>query len=224
MKVLADRLKWLREKERYSQKDIAEKIGMTVSGYQKIEYDQRDPKLDVLVNLSNIFNVSSDFLLGLKDVTYDLKALEDLMFIMKENISDLKDELDTASHNIIRLKSDFGSMGFENDVLENKRQELISTYEETKNNLEQKLYDNKNSLAIQLMLYVNYVREIPLTEIKNHSIIQALSPISFEIERSLFDEYSIILISSIGRLGSVGQYMSLEAAQGKINEIEELIK
>lgn len=73
MEILAARLKWLRDKERYTQSDIATEVGMTVSGYQKIEYAQRDPKIDVLLKLADKFNVSTDFLLGRIDETDEVK-------------------------------------------------------------------------------------------------------------------------------------------------------
>ncbi len=91
MEVLAKRLKELREKERYSQKQIAERIGMSAGGYQKIEQSQRDPKLDVLVMLCDIFNVSADYLLGRSNLVNNLaeKAFDVLMAYNNTIIADL---------------------------------------------------------------------------------------------------------------------------------------
>lgn len=52
-----------------SQKDVADKIGIGVSTYGFYETGEREPTLDTLIQLSEkVFNVSTDYLLGLTDV------------------------------------------------------------------------------------------------------------------------------------------------------------
>jgi transcriptional regulator with XRE-family HTH domain len=76
MEVFARRLKWLRETHKFTHKEMAAKLGMSPSGYAKIEYNQRDPKLETLVEISNLFGESVDFLLGISDYTNEMRMIE----------------------------------------------------------------------------------------------------------------------------------------------------
>jgi|SRR5690625_134517 len=62
--VLSRRLKNLREERGYLQKYVADKIGVrsnTLSGY---ENGTRSPDPDMLVSLANLYDVTTDYLLG----------------------------------------------------------------------------------------------------------------------------------------------------------------
>lgn len=68
MKILATRLKELREGRRIYQREMAEMLGLSMRGYQCYETDDSEPKLETLVFLADYFNVSVDYLLGRTDV------------------------------------------------------------------------------------------------------------------------------------------------------------
>lgn len=57
-------LKELRTKHGYTQNEIAKMLGISRAAYTNIENGKREPDFDTLNKLSNIFNVSSDYLLG----------------------------------------------------------------------------------------------------------------------------------------------------------------
>ncbi|MFP5165765.1 helix-turn-helix domain-containing protein [Bacillus halotolerans] len=61
------RLYDLREDNDFTQKDIAEHLSLTHSAYAKIERGERMLSADILIKLSNLYNVSTDYLLGLTD-------------------------------------------------------------------------------------------------------------------------------------------------------------
>lgn len=61
------RLKYLRERSGMTQKEVAEKIGLTQAGYGKIENGKREPNLDTLFKLKFIFEESLDFIIGCSD-------------------------------------------------------------------------------------------------------------------------------------------------------------
>jgi Predicted transcriptional regulators len=69
VELFAARLKWCRERRSLTQKQMAEKIGMTQSSYSKYEYNLREPKLEILAQLPAILDESLDFLLGVTDFT-----------------------------------------------------------------------------------------------------------------------------------------------------------
>ena len=59
-----ERIKYLREKNGFTQKDIATKLGVEPAAISKYELDMREPNIEALKKLSTIFNVSIDYLLG----------------------------------------------------------------------------------------------------------------------------------------------------------------
>lgn len=63
-KNLIDRLINLREEHNYSQSEIAKRLHVDSSIISKIESGKRDVKSDELSNFSDLYNVSTDYLLG----------------------------------------------------------------------------------------------------------------------------------------------------------------
>lgn len=63
---LPQKLKDLRTKHGYSQKQVAEKIGVSPSIVSGYETGERTPSTEVLLSLSYLYNCSCDYLLGKK--------------------------------------------------------------------------------------------------------------------------------------------------------------
>ncbi len=67
-----ERIKYLREKQGLTQKDIATKLGLEPAAISKYELDMREPNIEALKKLATIFNVSIDYLLGrTPDIFFD---------------------------------------------------------------------------------------------------------------------------------------------------------
>ena len=64
---LGKRLRELREENHYTQRKLAELLHLNSVTYLHYEKDQREPPLSVLVDIALFYNVSVDYLLGLKD-------------------------------------------------------------------------------------------------------------------------------------------------------------
>ena len=60
-------IKELRLSSKYTQEDLAQKLKISKSTIGMYEQNRRSPDLDTLVKISKIFNVSTDYLLGLED-------------------------------------------------------------------------------------------------------------------------------------------------------------
>lgn len=56
------RIKELRQKERMTQDSLSERLGITKNAYQKIERGANGAKIDTLIELAEIFNVSLDYI------------------------------------------------------------------------------------------------------------------------------------------------------------------
>lgn len=69
MRINQNRLKDLREDHDYTQRQVAEKIGITQRKYSYIETGVQQLTADVLVALARFYKVSVDYLLGETDVT-----------------------------------------------------------------------------------------------------------------------------------------------------------
>ena len=59
-----ERLKFLREKKGLTQKEVATKLGLEPAAVSKYELDMREPNIEAIKKLANLFNVSIDYLLG----------------------------------------------------------------------------------------------------------------------------------------------------------------
>lgn len=61
------RLRAARVASHLTQQNMADKLGISLNGYQKYEQGERQPSLDTLVRIARILHVSTDVLLGLDD-------------------------------------------------------------------------------------------------------------------------------------------------------------
>ena len=81
IKDLPEKLKLLRVKYGYSQKQVADKVNVSPSIISGYETGERTPSTDVLLSLSNIYNCSVDYLLGKQNsqppVIFDTEGLTD---------------------------------------------------------------------------------------------------------------------------------------------------
>lgn len=57
------RLRALRMKNKYTQQNMADMLGITLNTYQKYEQGTRTPSFDCLVKIADIFKVLTDYLL-----------------------------------------------------------------------------------------------------------------------------------------------------------------
>lgn len=93
MVLLGNKIKELRTRNKMSQSQLADRLGLTRSVISAYERDLRTPSYDVLIKLTQIFKVSSDYMLGLgtkKDI--DSTGLTN-------------DEIDAVNYMIKTLKS-----------------------------------------------------------------------------------------------------------------------
>ncbi len=66
-KIFATRLHLVRQSKNQLMKDIAGVLGVKISMVSMLESGDRSPSIEALVLLSEHFNVSTDYLLGLSD-------------------------------------------------------------------------------------------------------------------------------------------------------------
>ena len=75
--MIAERIKMLRENKQLSPSDLSKRLGITRSSINAWEMGISTPSTTYLVELSQIFHVSIDYLLGLdKNVSLDITGLD----------------------------------------------------------------------------------------------------------------------------------------------------
>lgn len=74
----SERIKQLRLARGWSQRDLADKLDVTKVAVSHYERGVRKPDINVVTALCDIFNVSSDYLLGAEDVTMRYLREDDL--------------------------------------------------------------------------------------------------------------------------------------------------
>lgn len=80
-----DRLKRLRDKRKWTKVQAAKAIGITPGAYGNYEYGNREPNIETLVKISNVFEVSTLYLLEGK------YTLEDLDTLRKNEVWEMSD-------------------------------------------------------------------------------------------------------------------------------------
>lgn len=63
-----ERLKSIRIECNMTQKQVYERLNMSANGYASYEQGRTEPNIETIVKLCSIFDVSADYLLGIKDV------------------------------------------------------------------------------------------------------------------------------------------------------------
>ena len=61
--TLGKRLVQLRRKNQWSQQELASKLNISRASYSQYEIDQREPSLETLAKISDVYDVSLDFLI-----------------------------------------------------------------------------------------------------------------------------------------------------------------
>ena len=93
-----NRIKYLRENLQLSQEELAEKLNLSKGIISLYEQEKRKPSLEILIKLSEFFNVSIDYILGRTDKTESIPIAAST----KDNI-DLSDICDEDKEAIMRF-------------------------------------------------------------------------------------------------------------------------
>ncbi|WGT37945.1 helix-turn-helix transcriptional regulator [Lysinibacillus sp. 1 U-2021] len=111
MDILAARLKKLREENKVSNKDwtqgyVADKLNVARTSYTAYENGTKQPTLETLINIADLFDVSIDYLLGRsvqKNINDDFvkELIELIQMIPEENINESKIKLLAYTHGLV---------------------------------------------------------------------------------------------------------------------------
>ena len=67
---IADRIQYLRKQKGYSQEELADKVGVSRQAVSKWESEQSTPDLEKVIAMSELFEVTTDYILkGIEPVS-----------------------------------------------------------------------------------------------------------------------------------------------------------
>ena len=96
------RLRELREKKRLSQQQLADWLGLTRSSISHYENNTPTPPADTLVRLADIYGVSVDYLLGVKNDRKRVLVIEGLTPSQEKALEILAEEFREANSKSIQ--------------------------------------------------------------------------------------------------------------------------
>ena len=67
MEILAERLRVLRAEKKLTRKAVAQHLNVVERTYQRYEENEREPIASVLVQLADLYGVTTDYLVGRTD-------------------------------------------------------------------------------------------------------------------------------------------------------------
>lgn len=87
MVLIGRKIKDLRNKYKFTQTELAEKVGVTKSTIAAYENNSRQPSYEVLIKLADVFNVSTDsLLLDRKESKIDISGLNPSQISILESL------------------------------------------------------------------------------------------------------------------------------------------
>lgn len=86
MATFADRIKDLRIQSDLTQQEVADKLNVTKQTVSQYERGLRRPDMESLEAISDVFNVSVDYILGKSDVTIQIVDEKDLEILRNQQL------------------------------------------------------------------------------------------------------------------------------------------
>jgi transcriptional regulator with XRE-family HTH domain len=93
MATVGERIRELREERNWSQEYVGSQIGVKGPSVGRYESMERDPDTETLIKLSDLFEVSLDYLTGRSDERITVKVEEE----KREDLDDILSELGTIA-------------------------------------------------------------------------------------------------------------------------------
>lgn len=121
---ISQRVKELRKQRGFTQDDLSEKSGVSISTIKKLETEGRQPKLETIDKLAFALGVDNAYLLGISskekisiDSNTSLETREDLLMELSsinsdilDTIKDLKNEKRKLSARVDKLQNEIDSL------------------------------------------------------------------------------------------------------------------
>lgn len=99
----SERLKQLRKEKDFTQEELANKLGITAGAVGLYEQGRREPDNSTVKKLAQMFDVSTDYLLGMESIIkYDGENDDDFTYALYQETKNLTDTQKEALLNMAR--------------------------------------------------------------------------------------------------------------------------
>ncbi|MCP3810075.1 helix-turn-helix domain-containing protein [Paenibacillus sp. Lou8.1] len=143
MEIFSARLKWLREKQGITQKDMAEFLSVSQPYYGRFEKGTGQPNLESLVKLPIILDESLDFICGVTSIDREARDISKVYIHARHALSLSQERLDT----IMELPSSENKLNFEHKIELIERERVrIRNYQLDKDHYFSLLIDHLNTI------------------------------------------------------------------------------
>ncbi|WP_161526255.1 helix-turn-helix domain-containing protein [Enterococcus sp. JM9B] len=172
IKDIARRLKKLRLENGWSKVEVARKIGVTGGAYSNWEYATKQPSIESLEKLSDVFNVSVSFLLN---GTLTFEEAEQLAKEQQEEGYQAALETDVNNSELLKLVKDYieESINANHEALDLLEKELKSSFESLNTLISPTKEENQSELFLKLTNHLlNVISEAGyIAELKNGDVL-----------------------------------------------------
>lgn len=131
MSILSERLRLLRKNNKLTQKEVAEYLDMTESGYGYYEQNRNQPSLETLSKLAEKYNVSVAYLTGETNEPKPVK--KDLPSLTPKDERDIAKDLEKIINNLENPNDGYAAYDGQtlDDMDEEDRELLIAALEQS---------------------------------------------------------------------------------------------
>lgn len=88
--MIGERLAEIRKDHDDTQKELANKLNISLATVRSWEQDKSSPPHDALVNICSLYQVSSDYLLGISDIDPAYIQRRQQRFLSEDDLKELK--------------------------------------------------------------------------------------------------------------------------------------
>ena len=96
--TIGQKIRFLRESRGYTQAEIADKLGVGRSVYSCYECGTRNISIQLIIKITKIYNVTSDFLLGLTNNPFGTKTETIEKYLSPIAIKNIKEMVEAKTH------------------------------------------------------------------------------------------------------------------------------
>lgn len=115
--LIAISLIMLRSEKGYTQKEVAEAIGIKTGTYNAYEKERSEPPAEIIVRLAHFYNVSTDKILQKDNLNKDPKEMQKFLDKGEQAMKAIKEAIEEGNpDNLKMIAEEYASMG---DTLNN---------------------------------------------------------------------------------------------------------
>ena len=154
-----EKIKELRKNNNLTQKEMAKKLGVSLSSLQKYEYGDFYPSIEVIKNIVDLFNITLSDFLDVSDITNEEKEVINWNIKRSRELEkEFENDIEENTRNIeILLEDKEINLGY-SDIIWQKKEINIEFYNDLKFINDKGVYDITLTLD-EFKVFLSYIEE-----------------------------------------------------------------